>query len=93
MKFIWTFEFNPEESEEISKKNKELDKLIEAEPDKYPKLHPSYMIGLGQGFRIIEAVNEDQIMRLVMHFYPLENWNMEPIFEGQRVSKIWREIN
>jgi len=32
-------------------------------------------------------------MRLVMHFYPLENWNMESIFEGQRVSKIWREIN
>jgi len=59
MKFIWTFEFNQEESEEISKKNKELDKLIEADPDKYPKLHPSYMIGLGKGFRIVEAENED----------------------------------
>jgi len=41
------------------------------------------MIGLGQGFRIIEAENEDQIMRLVMHFYPLENWDMEPIFEAR----------
>ena len=93
MKYMWTFEFNPEDSEEISKKNRELDKLMEGDPSKYPKLHPSYMIGLGRGFRIIEAENEDQIMRLVMHFYPLENWDMEPIFEGQRVSKIWREIN
>ena len=93
MQYMWTFEFNPEDSEWISKKNKKLDELMERSPEKYPKLHPSYMIGLGQGFRVIEAENEDQIMRLVMHFYPLENWNLEPIFEGSKVSKIWREIN
>ena len=93
MKFIWTFEFDPERSEEVSKKNREVDELLKKDPDKFPKLHPSYMLGLGRGFRIIEAEDEEQVIRLVMHFYPLENWSLEPIFEGSTVSKIWREIN
>lgn len=91
MKYLWTFEFDLENAEEISRRNRELDKTIEKYPDRYPILHTAYMTGLCSGIRIIEAENEEQLTQLVMFFYPLERWQIKPIFEGKKVSHVWRK--
>jgi hypothetical protein len=90
MKYLWTYDFDQENAEEITFKNQELDRAIEKHPDRYPKLQAAYMTGLCSGFRIIEAENEKQLTQLVMFFYPLERWEIKPIFEGKSVSQIWR---
>ena len=50
------------------------------------------MTGLCKGFRIIEADSDEQLIRLAMHFHPHETWEFTPIFEGQKVSEIWRKM-
>ncbi len=92
MRFVWFFEFSPEYAQEISARNKKLDQEMERQPKLYPTLHPSYMTGLCKGFRIIEADSDEQLIRLAMHFHPHENWEFTPIFEGQKVSEIWRKM-
>lgn len=89
MKFIWFYEFNPEDAEKVNAKNKELDTKMKEHPEKYPKLFPSYMTGHCKGFRIIEAANEEQLIHLVMHFFPEEKWKLVPIFGGSTVSRIY----
>lgn len=89
MKFIWFYEFDPEDAEKVSEKNKELDEKMRKYPEKYPRLHHSYMTGRCKGFRIVEAENEEQIIHLVMHFYPEEKWELMPILGGATVSKIF----
>jgi len=91
MKFLWKFEFKPEDSEKVRAKNMELDLKLEKYPNKYPRFQPSHMVGHCKGFRIIEVDNEDQLINLVMHFYPEEKWELEPIFEGAKVSRLYRE--
>jgi len=91
MKYLWTYEFDQENAEEISGRNRELDRAIEKYPDRYPKLHTAYMTGLCSGFRIVEAENEEQLTQLVMFYYPLERWDIKPIFEGKSVSQVWRK--
>jgi hypothetical protein len=92
MRFVWFFEFSPEYAQEISARNKKLDQEMEKQPKLYPMLHPSYMTGLCKGFRVIEADSDEQLIRLAMHFHPHENWEFTPIFEGQKVSEIWRTM-
>jgi hypothetical protein len=89
VKFIWHYEFDPEDAEKVSEKNRELDEKMKRHPEKYPRLHPSYMTGLCRGFRVVEANSEEQLIHLVMHFYPEERWRLEPIFEGAFVSRVW----
>jgi hypothetical protein len=91
MKYLYTYEFDLENADEISGRNRELDKAIEQFPHRYPKLHPAALTGLCSGFRIIEAENEEQLTQLVMFFYPLERWQIKPIFEGKKVSQVWRK--
>jgi len=91
MKYLYTYEFDLENADEISERNRELDRAIEKFPERYPKLHTVYMTGLCSGFRIIEAENEEQLTQLVMFFYPLERWQIKPIFEGKKVSQVWRK--
>ena len=91
MKYLWTYEFDQENAEEISGRNRELDRAIKKYPDRYPKLHTAYMTGLCSGFRIVEAENEEQLTQLVMFFYPLERWDIKPIFNGKSVSQVWRK--
>lgn len=92
MRFVWYFEFSPEYAKDISARNKKLDQEREETPELYPRLHPSYMTGRCKGFRIIEADSDEQLIRLAMHFYPHENWEFTPIFEGAKVSEIWRKM-
>ena len=92
MKFVWFFEFNPEDAEKVSERNRALDIDIEKDPGSFPKLHPSHMTGLCKGFRIVEADSEEQLIRLAMHFYPYESWEFKPIFEGAKVSETWRKM-
>lgn len=91
MKFLWKYEFSPEDAEKVRAKNMELDLRIEKFPKKYPRFQPSHMTGHCKGFRIIEVDNEEQLINLVMHFFPEEKWELEPIFEGVKVSKLYRE--
>ena len=93
MKFIWKFEFSPEDTDKVRAKNMELDLRLEKYPDKYPRFQRSHMTGRCKGFRIIEVDHEDQLINLVMHFFPEEKWELEPIFEGAQVSKLYREKN
>ncbi len=90
MRYLWTFDFDQENAEEITFRNQELERAMEKYPDRYPKLHTAFMTGLCSGFRIIEAENEYQLTQLVMFFYPLERWEIKPIFEGKSVSQVWR---
>ena len=92
MKFLWFFEFDLEDSEKVRERNDELKVKMKEDPDGYPALIPSYMTGLGEGFRVVEAESEDQLIRLIMHFHPLERWRLEPVFEGSRVSKVWKAM-
>jgi hypothetical protein len=92
MRFVWFFEFSPEYAEDISARNKQLDQEMEKNPEHYPRLHPSYMTGLCKGFRMIEADSDEQLIRLAMHFHPHENWEFTPVFEGAKVSEIWRKM-
>ena len=92
MRFLWFFEFDLDDSDEVRRRNDELKVKMGADPDGYPTLLPSYMTGLGEGFRVVDAENEDQLIRLIMHFHPLERWRLEPVFEGSRVSKIWNAM-
>lgn len=89
MKFVWYYEFDPEDAGKVSEKNKELDAKIEKYPEKYPRLYPSYMTGRCRGFRVVEADNEEQLIHLIMHFYPEERWKLVPIFGGATVSKVY----
>jgi len=91
LKYIWTYEFDPKDAELVSEKNRDLDAAIEKFPSKYPKLFPANMTGLCKGFRIIEADNENQLINLVMFFFPLEKWELTPIMVGKSVSRSWRE--
>jgi hypothetical protein len=92
MRFVWFFEFSPEYAKDISARNKQLDQEMEKNPELYPRLHPSYMTGLCKGFRMIEADSDEQLIRLAMHFHPHENWEFTPVFEGTKVSEIWRKM-
>jgi hypothetical protein len=92
VRFLWFFEFDLDDSDEIRRRNKELKGMMAKDPDGYPALLPSYMTGLGEGFRVVDAENEDQLIRLIMHFHPLERWRLEPVFEGAQVSKIWNTM-
>lgn len=91
MKFVWSYEFDPDDAEKVSAKNRELDAEIERSPEKYPRLFPSYMTGLCKGFRIIEADDEEQLIRLAMHYFPEEEWEFTPIFEGAKVSEVYQK--
>jgi hypothetical protein len=92
MRFVWFFEFSPEYAKDISARNKQLDQEMEKNHKLYPRLHPSYMTGLCKGFRMIEADSDEQLIRLAMHFHPHENWEFTPVFEGAKVSEIWRKM-
>jgi hypothetical protein len=92
MRFIWFFEFDPDDAEKISAKNRELDSEMEKSPDKYPKMSPSYMAGPCKGFRILEVDDEEQLIRIVMHFFPEEKWKFIPIFEGAMVSEVYKKM-
>ncbi|UCD43924.1 MAG: hypothetical protein JSV27_07165 [Candidatus Bathyarchaeota archaeon] len=92
MKFVWFFEFNPEDAEKVSERNRALDMDIEKDPELFPKLHPSHMMGLCKGFRIVEADSEELLIRLAIHLYPYENWEFQPIFEFAKVSQTWRKM-
>ncbi len=50
MKYLWTYEFDQENAEEVSCRNRELDKAIEKYPQRYPKLQTAYMTGAMQRF-------------------------------------------
>lgn len=91
LKYIWTYEFDPKDADLVSEKNRDLDIAIRKNPRKYPKLLPANMTGLCKGFRIIEADNENQLINLVMFFFPLEKWELIPIMGGKSVSRSWRE--
>lgn len=76
----------------MSAKNRELDSEIEKSPEKYPKMSTSYMTGLCEGFRIVEAGDEEQLIRLAMHFFPEDRWEFTPIFGGAKVSEVYRKM-
>jgi len=90
MKFIWYYEFDPADAEKVSAKNKELDTKMKKHPEKYPRLQSSYMTGRCKGLRIIDADNEEQLVHLVMQFYPEEKWELVPILKGSTVSSVFK---
>jgi len=92
MKFVWYYEFDSEDAEKVSRKNREFDEEMARHPDKYPKFSPSYMTGRCKGFRIVEVDHEEQLIRLAMHFFPEEKWEFVPVFEGAKVSKVYRDM-
>lgn len=49
------FEFDLEDSEKVRERNDELKVKMKDDPYGYPALMPSYMTGLGEGFRVVEA--------------------------------------
>jgi hypothetical protein len=87
MRFVWFFEFSPEYAQEISARNKKLDQDMEKQPKLYPRLHPSYMLGLCKGFRIIEADSDERFIRLAMQFHPQESWEFTPILRARRSQR------
>ena len=85
MKFIWNWELRPEDIDKVLEKSEKLASEIKKFPEKYPKLSPSYFTGRCKGFRLIEADNEEQLMNLLMYFYPEETWNLMLIFESSKM--------
>lgn len=88
LRFLWFFEFDPGDSDKVREKVRSLDVKMKEHPGEYPKLSPSYMTGRFEGYREVEAENEEQLIRLVMHFHPEEKWKLMPIFRGSTVSKV-----
>ena len=93
MKFIWYWEFNPDEIEKVLEQSERFEKLVKEHPEEFPKLSEPILTGRGQGFRIIEAENEEQLMNITAFWWPFENWELVPYFNGFDYIKVWRKWN
>ncbi|UCH37971.1 MAG: hypothetical protein JSV76_02050 [Candidatus Bathyarchaeota archaeon] len=93
MKFIWYWEWDPEDIEEILERSEAFERTVRAHPDAFPKLSEPILTGKGHGFRIIEAKNEAQLMNLTAYWWPYEDWTFVPYFDGLEYIKIWRKWN
>ena len=40
----------------------------------------------------MEAGDEEQLIRLTMHFFPEERWEFTPILEGVKVSEVYLKM-
>tara|TARA_B100000315_G_C14013183_1_gene335449 strand:+ start:144 stop:446 length:303 start_codon:yes stop_codon:yes gene_type:complete len=95
MKFIWKWKWNFEDREKETELYEKIAKGMEENPDDWPKmLTPTCFTGRGKGFRLIEADNEEQLMRLVTAWAPTESYSLEPYLEaGEKWSKIIGEVS
>lgn len=64
--------------------------MVREHPDAFPKLSEPILTGRGNGFRIIDTENEEQLTNLTAFWWPFENWNFVPYFNGHDYLKIWR---
>jgi len=70
-----------------------MQKEIAENPKLFPKmLTPTCFTGRCKGFRIIEAENEEQLMNLILFWWPTEDWKLEPFLEAnENFQKAWQK--
>ena len=95
MKYIWHWEWKPEDREKERELGEKFQKAMKENPDQFPKmLTNTCFTGRCKGFRLIEADNEEQLMNLVALWWPTENWRLEAYLEaGETFSKASQKWN
>ena len=93
MKYVWYWEFDPDDIESVLERSEKFEKLLKENPKVFPKLSEPILTGRGQGFRLIEVENEEQLMNITAFWWPFEHWELVPYFNGFDYIKVWQQWN
>ncbi len=84
MKCILYWEYNLEDIDKVTVKNKEQHALMEKDPNWMGKyLFPAHSTGMCQGFSIVE-VNQQQMTTAQAFWFPLMKLKFVPIIESSK---------
>ncbi len=92
MKYIFFWEFCPENLGKVIEKTKKHNEKMAKNPEKYATtLYPSHSLG-GQtkGFAIVEATPE-QCRKTIMHYLPELKGKFMPIFEAGKLIEEYKK--
>jgi len=72
MKYIWFWEYSPEDVYKMFEKDNQIAAEREKDPNKYPKtIFPPHWLGMEhKGFTIYEVDDPQQLVNLAVKFFP-----------------------
>jgi hypothetical protein len=77
MKYIWKWKWKVEDREKESEIGARFAEELKKNPKKFPKmLTKTCFTGRAEGFRLIEADNEEQLKNLIAIWWPTEDWKL-----------------
>jgi len=88
--WYWKWRSDPWDDDKYMKVFQRVKKVIEENPDAFPKMSPGIHKGRGDGFRLVEGTYE-QMKNLVAIWSPVEHWRLEVYFEGDEISEAVRK--
>jgi hypothetical protein len=94
MKYLVTFEYDPDDIPKLAKKAKTYDEDKEKNPEKYPyTIIPAHFIINGtKAFSILEVENEKQMANKFAFMLPESSYTFLPIIDARTFLKQYMEL-
>ncbi len=84
VKYIWHWQWKLEDYEKEMKLSEKWEKAVKEDPRQFPRMLTNTLFtGRGEGIRVIEAENEQQLANMVVFWWPTEDWWLEVALESQ----------
>ena len=78
MKYVWYWKWKLEDMDKENEIGAKFAEELEKNPEKFPKmLTNTCFTGRCEGFRLIEADNEEQLKNLIAIWWPTEDWKLK----------------